>query len=107
MVTPTDVVLILSFGLLGLAVISWLLVIARELISSSPVFRNLAILVFVPAPAKQDVRRSYFPVRIVVEGLVPIVLLLLVLVPMIIFPVILILFPLLGITFTSLLPPAP
>ncbi len=107
MIGPSDIVLTLSFALLGLAVISWLVVIVRELVSSSPLFKNIARLTFLPAPAMDDVRRSYLPVRIIVERIVPIVLWLLILVPMIVFPIILILFPLLRIPWTYLLPPVP
>ncbi|MGI0078094.1 MAG: hypothetical protein ACRECH_00535 [Nitrososphaerales archaeon] len=107
MVTLVDIVLAFTFGLLGLAIISWLIVISKELVSHSQLFRNVLGLIFLPAPARQDVSRSSFPVRIVVERLVPIVFWLLILVPMIIFPIILILFPLLGIPWTYLLPPVP
>lgn len=102
-----DLVLGFSFGLLGLSIISWLVVVARELVSKSQFFRNLLALIFLPAPGRQDVSRSSFPVRVVVERLVPIAFWLLILVPMIIFPIILILFPLLGIPWAYLLPPTP
>ena len=107
MITVVDLVLGFSFGLLGLAVISWLVVLSQELFAASQFFRNLLALIFLPAPARKEVSMSSFPVRLVVERLVPIVFWLLILVPMIIFPIILIIFPLFGIPWTYLLPPVP
>ncbi len=107
MITVTDIVLGFSFSVLGLAILSWLVVVLQELVSTNTFFKNLATLLFLPAPAAQDVRKSYLPIRIIVERLIPIVFWLLILVPMIVFPIILILFPLFGIPWTYLLPPVP
>jgi hypothetical protein len=107
LVTVVDLLLGFSFGLLGLAIISWLVVIAKDLFQSSKFFRNLLAVIFLPAPARQDVSNSSFPIRVVVERLLPIILWLLIIVPMIVFPLILIVFPLLGIPWAYLLPPVP
>ena len=96
----------LLFGIVALAIIAWLIVIGRELVKTGKFDRILSI-VFGPAPAKDEVQRSALPVRIAVENILPLIFWILIILPMIVFPIILILFPLLGIPWSYLLPPTP
>ena len=94
------------FGILGLAILAWLVIFISDLTKTEPIKRILSVL-FSPAPDKKEVDRSAMPVRVVIERILPIVFWLLIFLPMIIFPIILILFPLLGIPWSYLLPPTP
>jgi len=102
-----SIIVPILFGIVGLAILAWLVVIATEFVRFDPRMQRLLGIVLNPAPAKSDVDKSALPVKIVVEGVVPLVFWLLILLPMIIFPVVLVLFPLFHIPWTYLLPPAP
>ncbi|SRR5579875_311781 len=96
----------LLFGIVGLAIIAWLIVVGREVIKTGK-FDKILSVVFAPAPAKDEVQRSILPVRVAIENILPLIFWILIFLPMIIFPIILILFPLLGIPWSYLLPPVP
>jgi hypothetical protein len=106
----TDVIVAILFAILGLAIISWVGILIPELnkfIQSHKRIAGIVAFIFNAAPDQEDASRMSPPVRIVAEGLIPIILWILILVPMIVFPIILIIFPLLHIPWTYLLPPTP
>lgn len=106
MVTIVDVTVGVLFALLALAIIAWIVRVLPELAGVEP-FKGIFDMVFAPAPAKNDVDKAAPPVKFTVERIIPIIFWLLILLPMIIFPIILIIFPLLGIPWSYLLPPVP
>ena len=106
MVTIVDIVLGVTFGLLGIAIVSWIVKVAFELSRVDP-FRSIFATIFSPAPDRAEVDRTALPVKVTIEGILPILFWLLIFLPMIIFPIILIIFPLLGIPWSYLLPPTP
>ena len=104
MVTIIDVTVGVLFALLALALIAWIARVLPELARVEP-FKGIFDMIFAPAPAKSDVDKAPLPVKVTVERIIPIIFWLLILLPMIIFPIVLIIFPLLGIPWTFLLPP--
>jgi len=106
----TQIIVTILFALLGLAIVSWVAILIPELmkfISGHKRLSNLIAFIFNAAPDQEDAPRMSPPVKIVAEGLIPIILWLLILVPMFVFPVILIIFPIFHIPWTYLLPPTP
>jgi len=95
------------FAIVGLAIVTWLVVVALEFIRSNTGMQKMLATVLNLAPAKADVDKSALPVKVVVEGVVPIVFWLLIFLPMIVFPIVLVIFPLFGIPWSYLLPPVP
>lgn len=108
---PGQIALGFGFAILGLAVLTWIAVIIRELPEGAPALNKsvarITSFVFNAAPAQSDVKKSAFPVRVVVQGLIPIIFWLLILVPMVVFPIILVFMALFHIPWTYLLPPMP
>jgi hypothetical protein len=100
MVSIVAIVVPVVFGIVGLAILTWLVVVATEFVKTKPRVQRMLATVFSPAPGRPDVGNSTLPVKVVVEGVVPIVFWLLIFLPMIIFPIILIAFPLLGIPWS-------
>jgi hypothetical protein len=107
MVDTVAIVVPVLFGIVGLAILAWLVVVATEFVKINPRVQKMMTAVLSPAPGEPDVGNSTLPVKIVVEGVIPIVFWLLIFLPMIILPIILIVFPLLGIPWSYLLPPVP
>jgi hypothetical protein len=106
----TDIVVAILFAILGLAIISWVGILIPELdkfLRGHKRIYNIIHFVFNAAPDQEDASKMSPPVRVVAEGLIPIIFWLLILVPMFVFPIILIIFPLLHIPWTYLLPPTP
>ena len=105
-----DAIVYLTFGILGLAVIAWVAIIIPELrsyLSAHKRISSLVSFVFNAAPVQDDTKKAGEPIKVVVGGLIPLILWILILVPMFVFPIILILFPLLHIPWSYLLPPVP
>jgi hypothetical protein len=106
-----DVLVPVLFAILGLAVLTWIVVIYRQLPTGAPriyaMIRKVTRPVFNAAPAQDDIKKSDPPVRFVVGRLIPLIFWLLIILPMVIFPIVLIIFPLLGIPWSYLLPPTP
>ena len=107
MLDIVTVIVPVLFGIVGLAVLAWLVVVTTDLMRSNPRMQQLLGTVLNPAPAKLDVDKSALPVKVVIEGLVPLIFWLLIFLPMIIFPIILVVFPLFHIPWSYLLPPVP
>jgi len=107
LISIVAIVVPVLFGIVGLAILTWLAVVATELVKTNPRVQRMLAAVISPAPGRPDVDKSMLPVKVVVEGVIPLVFWLLIFLPMIIFPIILIAFPLLGIPWTYLLPPVP
>ena len=106
----TEIVVALLFAILGLAILSWIAIIIPEFgkfLQGHKTLHSLVSFIFNAAPDQEDAKGMSPPVRIVAEGLIPIVLWLLILVPMFVFPIILIIFPILHIPWSYLLPPTP
>jgi hypothetical protein len=106
----TEIVVVVLFAILGLAVISWILIIIPEFSKFLQVHKRLnsfVAFVFNAAPVQEDAEGMSPPVRAVTEGIIPIVLWLLIIVPMFVFPIILIIFPLFHIPWSYLLPSSP
>lgn len=111
MITILSILVPLLFAITGLAFITWIIVIFRQLPENAPRVYSLITKVTRPifnaAPAQNDIKKSDPPVRFVVGRLIPLIFWLLIVLPMVIFPIILIIFPLLGIPWSYLLPPVP
>ncbi len=106
----TEIIVAILFAILGLAIVSWVAIVIPELnkfLQGHKRLYSIIAFVFNAAPDQEDAKGMSPPVRIVAEGLIPIILWLLILVPMFVFPIILIIFPLLHIPWTYLLPPTP
>jgi len=105
-----EIVVTILFAILGLAVLSWVVILIPEFarfLQGHKRLNSLVSFVFNAAPDQEDATGMSPPVRAVAEGIIPIVLWLLIIVPMFVFPIILIIFPLLHIPWTYLLPPTP
>jgi hypothetical protein len=106
----TELVVGLLFAILGLAIVSWIAIILPDLEKFLKQHKRIwAVFSFVfnAAPVQEDASKMSPPVRVITERLIPIVLWLLILVPMFVFPIILIVFPILHIPWSYLLPPNP
>jgi len=106
----TEIVVTLLFAILALAILSWIAIVIPELGKYLEYHKRLSALVsfvFNAAPAQENASGMSPPVRAFTEGLIPIILWLLIIVPMFVFPIILIIFPLLHIPWSYLLPPTP
>ena len=104
----TDAVVTLLFAIVAVAVIGWIAFIIPEVriyLKDHAYLSHLIQMIFNAAPIQQDADRSSAPVKIVVKDLLPIVFWLLILLPMFVFPIILIVFPLMHIPWSYLLPP--
>jgi hypothetical protein len=105
---PGQLALAFGFGIVGLAIVTWVVVVLRELPEGAPGLNkyvsSVISFVFNAAPAQADVKNSSLPVKIIVKGIIPLVFWILLIVPMVVFPIILILFPLLHIPWSYLLP---
>ncbi len=101
----------LGFAILGLAVLTWIVVIVRDLPKADPELHGriskITHPVFNAAPAQEDMKNSSFAVRLVVEGIIPIVFWILIIVPMVVFPIVLVLMALFHIPWSYLLPVPP
>jgi hypothetical protein len=99
------------FAILGLAVITWVIVIFFQLPENAPrlwhLIKRITDPIFSAAPFQNDIKQSDMPVQLVVGRLIPLIFWLLIVLPMVIFPIILIIMPLLGIPWSYLLPPVP
>jgi hypothetical protein len=108
---PAEIALGIGFGILGIAVITWIVVILRELPEGAPgLYKHVSRItsvVFNATPLQSDVKRSSLPVKVVVEGLIPLIFWLLIIVPMVIFPIILVFMALFHIPWSYLLPVPP
>ncbi|MHB1909406.1 MAG: hypothetical protein ACYCQJ_11135 [Nitrososphaerales archaeon] len=106
---PAQVALGLGFAILGLAVLTWFFVILRELPEGAPGLYSriskITSFIFNAAPAQTEAKKGGLPVRVFVERLIPIILWLIIIVPMVVFPIIFIIMPILHIPWTYLLPP--
>jgi len=106
----TDLVVGLLFAILGLAIVSWFVIILPDFerfLKQNKRTWALFSFIFNAAPVQEDASKMSPPVRAITEGLIPIILWLLILVPMFVFPIILIVFPILHIPWSYLLPPNP
>ena len=108
---PGQLALGFGFAILGIAVLTWIGVIIRDLPEGAPgLYKHISKItgmVFDAAPAQSDVKKSPFAIRLVVERLIPIIFWILIVVPMVVFPIILIIMPLFHIPWRYLLPPNP
>ena len=110
MVTITDVIVGILFAILGLAIISWIVILLPDLgkyLQTHKRIWSVISFIFNAAPDPEDAERTYKPVGFVMERIIPIILWLLILVPMFVFPIILVVFPILHIPWSYLLPPTP
>jgi hypothetical protein len=106
-----DILVPFLFAIFGLAIIAWLVAVAKEFVESDEKVKKLVMktsaILFGPTPARADVERSSLPVRFSLERILPLLLWLLILLPMILLPVVLVLFPVLGIPWSRLMPVPP
>jgi hypothetical protein len=109
-ITFVDVIVGILFAILAIAVIGWIGIITpglRSFIQSHKHLSSVVNLIFSAAPDPEDLKKASEPVDVVFGGLLPIILWILIVVPMFVFPIILIIFPLLHIPWSYLLPPTP
>jgi hypothetical protein len=107
----TEAVVTVLFAILALAIIAWIAIIIPEFEMFLDYHKKISsILVFIFNSAPEDAeeeKKTPRPIRVVVQRLIPIILWLIILVPMFVFPLILIVFPILHIPWSYLLPPTP
>jgi hypothetical protein len=107
----TEAVVTVLFAILALAIIAWIAIIIPEFEIFLDYHKKIsAILAFIFNSAPEDAeeeKKTPRPIRVVVQRLIPIILWLIILVPMFVFPLILIVFPILHIPWSYLLPPTP
>ncbi len=108
---PGQLALGFGFGILGIAALTWIAVIIKELPEGAPGLykqvSKITSVVFNAAPDQADMKKSSLPVKVVVEGIIPIIFWLLIIVPMVVFPIIIIIMALFHIPWTYLLPVPP
>lgn len=104
----TDAVITLLFAIVAVAVIAWIAFMLPELRLFLKEHRNLSHpveMIFNAAPVQSDVAKASTPVRVIVKDIIPILFWILIILPMVILPIILIIFPLMHIPWSYLLPP--
>lgn len=108
---PGQLALGFGFAMLAIAILTWIAVMLKELPEGAPglnkFITRITNFVFDAAPAQADVKKSNFTVRLIVERIIPIIFWLLIIVPMVVFPIILVVMPILHIPWSVLLPPTP
>jgi hypothetical protein len=111
LISVVTIIVPVLFGIAALAFLAWIVVIIRQLPENAPrlygLITKITNPIFNAAPAQSDIKQSDLPVQVVVGKLIPLIFWLLVILPMVIFPIVLIIFPLLGIPWSYLLPPTP
>lgn len=107
----TEAIVAVLFAILALAIVAWIAIIIPEFEIFLDYHKTISsILAFIFNSAPEDAaeeKKTPLPLRVVVQRLIPIILWLIVLVPMFVFPIILIVFPILHIPWSYLLPPTP
>jgi hypothetical protein len=104
----TQAVITLLFAIVGLAVVAWIVFLlpeARLLLKEHASMSYFVQMIFNASPVQQDAAKASTPVKLVIKDLIPIVFWLLIILPMFVFPIILIIFPLMHIPWSYLLPP--
>jgi len=104
----TDAIVILLFAIVGIALIAWIAFLIPELgmfLKEHNSIYGILKTIFNAAPVQQDAGNAREPVKTVVRDVIPILFWLLILLPMFVFPLILIIFPLFHIPWSYLLPP--
>jgi hypothetical protein len=104
----TQAVITLLFAIVAVAVIGWIAFILPELrlfLKEHSSLSGVVQTIFNAAPVQADANKAQAPVKIVVKDVIPILFWLLILLPMFLFPIILIIFPLMHIPWSYLLPP--
>lgn len=96
------------FAIVGIAILGWIGSILPELrlfIRTHLFISGIIQTLFNAAPVQQDASKASAPVKIVVKDIIPLLFWLLILLPMFIFPIVLIIFPIMHIPWSFLLPP--
>ena len=105
-----DIIVAVLFAIVAIAILGYLGLVIPELMAYLKQNAKLAAIfsfIFDAAPVQKESKKTQLPLQVTIEGLIPIVFWLLILLPMFIYPVVLIIFPIKGIPWTNLLPPAP
>lgn len=105
-----DIVVGLLFAIVAIAILGYVGLVIPELrayLKQNAKLAGIFSLIFDAAPAQKESKKTLLPIQVTIEGLIPIVFWLLILLPMFIFPIVLIIFPILGIPWSYLLPPVP
>lgn len=106
----TEATVIILFAIVAVAIVAWVGIILpdlREYLTQHKSIWSLLSFVFNATPDQEDAKRAPIPLKVIMQGIIPIVLWLLIIIPLIVFPIILIVFPLLNIPWSYLLPPVP
>jgi hypothetical protein len=104
----TEAIVTLLFVILAIAIVGWIgfmLPDLRAFLKNHRLVSGVLQAIFNAAPVQQDASKAGEPVKIVVKDIIPLLFWLLILLPMFIFPIILIIFPLMHIPWSYLLPP--
>ena len=104
----TQAVITLLFALVGIAVIAWIISLLPELrlyLKENMKLGHWFEMIFNAAPVQQDATKASAPVKVVIKDILPLLFWLLILLPMFLFPIILVVFPLMHIPWSYLLPP--
>jgi len=105
----TEAVITLLFAIVGFAVVAWIAFLLPEVrlfLKENLSLGHWVDMIFNAAPVQQDASKASTPVKVVIKDLIPLVFWLLILLPMFLFPIILIIFPLMHIPWSYLLPPS-
>ena len=98
------------FALSGLAIVTWVFIVIPELrifLKQHSTLSGLFMMIFSARVTNTEVKRSYRPVRFILENILPIVFWLLILLPMFVFPIILVIGPSMHVPWTTLFPLPP
>lgn len=104
----TQAVITILFVIVGVAVIAWIAFLLPEVrlyLKENMSLGHWVEMIFNAAPVQQDASKASAPVKVVIKDILPLVFWLLILLPMFLFPIILIIFPLAHIPWSYLLPP--
>jgi hypothetical protein len=110
LISLSDVVVTLLFVILGVAVLGWVGILIPELrayLKQNKFLAGIFSMLFAANATNADVKKTYRPLKFTLEDILPIVFWLLILLPMILFPVILVIGPILHIPWTTLFPMPP
>jgi hypothetical protein len=110
LISLTDAVVGLLFAIVAVAILGWIASVVPELrlyLKQHKFLAGIFSMLFAANATNSDVKKTYRPLKFTLEDIVPIIFWLLILLPIIIFPIILVVGPMLGISWTTLFPLPP
>jgi hypothetical protein len=95
------------FVLVGIAVLAWAVVVLKDIVRTpwfSKHFGGIVSTIFAATTTKETMNHTALPVRFTLARILPLIFWLLIILPMVLYPIIFILFYVLGIPWSFLLP---